>query len=95
MLSSTGELAMVALSSKIHAEIAAVVEAAAKAQVLVRVYVEGEKIRQANIADNIALEDIVQEIIDQSAKGPGYEADPNDALSALLGEGAEKTTAVH
>jgi hypothetical protein len=86
---------MVALSSKIHAEIAAVVKAAIKGQVLVRVYVEGEKIRQANLADNVALEDIVQEIIDQSANGPGYEADPIDALPALLGEAAGKTTALN
>jgi hypothetical protein len=74
-----------ALSPKILSEIGAVVEAAAKANVLVQVYAEAEKIRQANIAENIALEDIVQEIIIRSADGPGYEADPNDAAAALLG----------
>jgi hypothetical protein len=81
------------LPSKIHAEISAVIDAANKAQVLVRVYVEAEKIRQANIADNIALEDIVEEIIVQSADGLGYEADPVDAAAALLGNSI--TRAIH
>lgn len=50
-----------------------------------RVYAGADQIRQSNIADNIALEDIVEAIIARSADGPGYEADPKDALGALLG----------
>lgn len=77
---------MVTLSSKVHAEIRAVVSAATEARNLVRAYAEAETIRQANIADNIALEDIVQEIINRCAEGPGYEADPMEAHAALMGD---------
>ena len=73
------------LSAKVQAEISAVVESAVKAGTLVRVYAEADKIRQAHIVENIALEDIVEAIIARSADGPGYEADPKDALAALLG----------
>ncbi|HEY7748399.1 MAG TPA: hypothetical protein VH933_06965 [Aestuariivirgaceae bacterium] len=83
------------LPPKIVAEICALVESAKKAQVLVQVYVEAEKIRQANIAANVALEDIADEIIVQSASGPGYEANLEDARSAVLGEGIRKPFAVH
>lgn len=76
---------MKALTPKIHADIAAVLRAARRSKNLVRVYAEAERIRQANLEENIALEDIVNEIMQQSAKGPGFEADPNDARSAILG----------
>jgi hypothetical protein len=39
----------------------------------------------AHIAENIALEDIVQALIERSAEGPGCEVDPDDARDALLG----------
>jgi hypothetical protein len=78
--------AMVTLSSKIHAAIRAVVAAAAKQGKLVQVYGEAEKIRRANIGDNVALEDIVEALIARSSDGPGYESNPGDALAALLGE---------
>jgi hypothetical protein len=74
------------LSRKVHDDISAVVDAATKTRNLVQVYAEAEKIRQANLDENIALEDIVQEIMNRSAHGPGYVADPGDALNALLGE---------
>jgi hypothetical protein len=74
------------LSRKVHDDISAVVEAATKTRNLVQVYAEAEKIRQANLDENIALEDIVQEIMNRSAHGPGYVADPDDAMNALLGE---------
>jgi hypothetical protein len=86
---------MVTLSAEIHAEISAVVVAAAKKGVLVRAYFEAEKIRQAHVADNIALEDIVEAIIVQSTNGPGYESDPSDALAAMLGESTLETEPVN
>jgi hypothetical protein len=86
---------MVLLSSKIRAEIAVVIAAAAKSGELVRAYFEAEKIRQANIVDNIALEDIVEAIIELSAGGPGYEADPSDARGAMLGSLTLEAELVH
>lgn len=77
---------MVRFSSKMTSEIGAVIDVAARAGELVRIYFEAEKIRQANLADNIALEDIVEEIITRCANGPGYEADPIEAAEALLGD---------
>jgi hypothetical protein len=73
------------LSSKVHAEIAAVVEEAKKARALIHVYAEAEKIRKANLTENIALEDIAEELIKRAGDGPGYEADPLEALQSLLG----------
>jgi hypothetical protein len=86
---------MVLLSSKIRAEIAAVVAAAAKSGELVRAYFEAEKIRQANIVDNMALEDIVEAIIELSVGGPGYESDPGDARGAMLGSPTLAAKLVH
>ena len=77
---------MMILSRKIRTAISAVVAAAAKQGQLVQVYVEAEKIRRANVADNVALEDIVEALITKSAAGPGYESDPGGATAALLGE---------
>jgi hypothetical protein len=82
---------MVTLSAKIRAAITAAVAAAAKQGEFVQVYVEAEKIRRANIADNVALEDIVEALIVQSANGPGYHSDPGDALAAMLGEPIAET----
>ena len=76
---------MITLSSKICAEISAIVTAAATSGKLVRLYSEAEKIRQLNIGDNVALEDIMDAIIVQATGGPGYESDPNEALAAMLG----------
>lgn len=78
---------MKALTPKMHAEITAVVSAARKTKSLVRVYAEAERIRQANLEENIALEDIVNELMELSAHGPGFESDPSDARSALMGKG--------
>jgi hypothetical protein len=86
---------MVKLSSKIRSEISAVVAAAAKSSELIRLYFEAEKIRRANIADNVALEDIVDAIIKQSNGGPGYEADPRDAHAAMLGEPTLEAELLH
>jgi hypothetical protein len=73
------------LSEKMQAEILAVVAASTRASSAVRVYAESETIRRANLADNIALEDIVEEMIARSKDGPGYEENPYDAVDALLG----------
>ena len=73
------------LPGKIQKEIASVVSSAKHAQVRVQVYAEAETIRLANVEENIALEDIVQAIIDQSTGGPGCEVDPDQAREALLG----------
>jgi hypothetical protein len=75
-----------ALSPKICTAISEVVKTAAKAQVLVQVYAEAEKICRTNLEENIALEDIVEEMIRRSSFWPGYEADPNQARAAILGE---------
>jgi hypothetical protein len=77
---------MVTLSSRMNAQIDAVVEAATNARQLVRVYFEAENIRQANVTDNVALEDIVDAIIARCALVPGYELDPSEALNALFGD---------
>ena len=74
------------LSRKIRIAISAVVAAAAKQRQLVQVYAEAEKIRQANIADNVALEEIVEALIKKAAGGIGYHSDPSEARAALLGE---------
>jgi hypothetical protein len=73
------------LSSKVLNEIAVVVSKAAQARVLIRVYAEADAIRLANLNENIALEDIVQAIIERSAGGLGCEVDPDHARDALLG----------
>jgi len=73
------------LPAKVQREISTVISKAAQAQVLIRVYAEADAIRLANISDNIALEDIVQAIIDESTAGPGCEINPDDARDALLG----------
>ena len=49
---------------------------------LVQVYAEAERINRANFRDNLALEDIAEEIMIQAAQGPGFEADPLEARSA-------------
>jgi hypothetical protein len=82
-----------ALTPKIHAEIGAVLSAALKTQTLVRVYAEAERIRQANLEENIALEDIAQEIMELAVKGPGFEADPHDARSAFFFRAVSKSPA--
>jgi hypothetical protein len=82
---------MATLPAKISTAITAAVAAAARQGELVQVYIEAEKIRRANIADNVALEDIVEALIVQSANGPGYHSDPGDALAAMLGEPIAET----
>jgi hypothetical protein len=74
------------LSRKIRMAISAVVAAAARQRQLVQVYAEAEKIRQANLADNVALEEIVEALIKKAAGGIGYHCDPYEARAALLGE---------
>jgi hypothetical protein len=74
------------LSRKMRMAISAVVTAAAKQRQLVQVYAEAEKIRLANLADNVALEEIVEALIQKSAGGIGYHSDPDEARAALLGE---------
>src|SRR5687767_5271375 len=72
------------LSPKMVVEIQAVVDAANKSARSIRVYAEADRIRQANMADNIALEDIV-DAITRLAGSFRCTADPNDARDALLG----------
>jgi hypothetical protein len=74
------------LSRKMRMAISAVVAAAAEQRQLVQVYAEAEKIRQANLADNVALEEIVEALIKKSSGGLGYHSDPSEARAALLGE---------
>ena len=73
-------------SQKVQAEIDATVKSAAEAGRLVRVYFEAERIRRANIQENLALEDVLEEIMRRAADGPGYEADAREAHSSLMGE---------
>jgi hypothetical protein len=82
MFSATRRDAMIVLSRKMRTAISAVVAAAAKQGQLVQVYAEAEKIRRANIADNVALEEIVEALINKSAGGPGYHSDPDEARAA-------------
>jgi hypothetical protein len=77
---------MIVLSRKMRTAISAVVATAAKQRQLVQVYAEAEKIRRANIADNVALEEIVEALICKSAGGFGYHSDPSEAWAALMGE---------
>jgi hypothetical protein len=73
------------LPAKIVDQIATVVKSAVHQQVLIRVYAQAEAIRLANIEENIALEDIVQAIIDGSGESLGCEVNPDEARDALLG----------
>jgi hypothetical protein len=77
---------MKVLSRNIRTAISAVVATAAKQRQLVQVYAEAEKIRQANLADNVALEEIVEALVKKAAGGVGYHSDPDEARAALLGE---------
>jgi hypothetical protein len=86
MLFATRRNAMIVLPRKMRIAISAIVAAAAKQGQLVQVYAEAEKIRRAHIAENVALEEIVEALIHKSAGGPGYHSDPSEARAALLGE---------
>ena len=55
---------MIVLSRKMRTAISAVVAAAAKQGQLVQVYAEAEKIRRANIADNVALKAAIKIVRD-------------------------------
>jgi hypothetical protein len=77
---------MKVLSRNIRTAISAVVATAAKQRQVVQVYAEAEKIRQANLADNVALEEIVEALVKKAAGGVGYHSDPDEARAALLGE---------
>src|SRR5215208_2387744 len=57
------QVAMRALTPKVLSEIDAAVAAAKRTGSLIRIYAEAEKIRRSNLADNIALEDIVEELM--------------------------------
>jgi hypothetical protein len=86
MITATRRDAMNVLSRRIRMAISAVVAAAAKQHQLVQVYAEAEKIRRANLEDNVALEEIVEALIKRAAGGLGYHSDPSEARAALLGE---------
>jgi hypothetical protein len=64
MFSGTRRDAMIVLSRKMRTAISAVVAAAAKQGQLVQVYAEAEKIRRANIADNVALKAAIKIVRD-------------------------------
>ena len=74
------------LSPKVQADVAAAVSAAAEAGKILNVYAEADLIRRANLAENIALEDIVDALIAGSADGPGCLIDPGEAMDALMGK---------
>jgi hypothetical protein len=77
---------MRALTPKVLSEIDAAVAAAKRTGSLIRIYAEAEKIRRSNLADNIALEDIVEELMIQCACGPGFELDPYEAWDSRIGD---------
>lgn len=77
---------MIVFSRKMRKAVSAVVDSAAERGQLVQIYAEAEKIRRANLADNVALEEIVEALLHKSAGGPGYHVDPDEARAALLGE---------
>jgi hypothetical protein len=79
-------LTMRALAPKVLSEIDAAVAAARRMGSLIRIYAEAENIRRSNLADNIAFEDIVEELMIQCACGPGFELDPYEALDSLMGD---------
>jgi hypothetical protein len=79
-------LRMRALTPKVLSEIDAAVAAARRTGSLLRIYAEAENIRRSNLADNIALEDIVEEFVIQCACGQGFELDPYEALDSLIGD---------
>jgi hypothetical protein len=74
------------LSRKMRMAISDVVATAAQQRQLVPVYAEAEKIRLANLADNVALEEIVEALIKKASGSVGYHSDPDEARAALLGE---------
>jgi hypothetical protein len=74
------------LTPKVLSEIDAAVAAARRTGSLIRIYAEAENIRRSNLADNIALEDIVEELMIQCACGQGFELDPYEALESLIGD---------
>jgi hypothetical protein len=73
------------VSTKVQNEVRAVVDLAATSGRKVHVYAEAEQIRQANLADNIALEDIVQAFLNCLSGSPGSILNPEEARNALLG----------
>ena len=64
----------IALTPKMLTEIHTVIALATRSGALVRVYAEAEKIRLANIFDNVALEDILDELVVKSAMAWGFES---------------------
>lgn len=52
---------------------------------LVSVYGEAERIRHGGPNENVALEDIVEEIMAQCSDAPGFEIDVNEAWTSLMG----------
>lgn len=74
----------IALTPKMLTEIHTVIALATRSGALVRVYAEAEKIRLANIFDNVALEDILDELVVKSAMAWGFESDPLEARDAFF-----------
>ena len=52
---------------------------------LVNVYGEAERIRRNHPDDNVALEDIADEIMEQCWDSPGLEFDPLEAERSIIG----------
>jgi hypothetical protein len=84
LLRKIGGTVVRTLSYKVHEEVKALADAAIKAGTAIRVYAEAERIRLANLNENIALEDIVDLITRQA--GRGFELNLAEARDAILGE---------
>lgn len=63
----------------------AIVTANRNGSATLRVYAVAEVIREANSAENIALEDIVDLIVSESGPAIALEVDAADAKSAVMG----------
>ena len=73
------------LPAKLLLEIGALRNIAIWSSTLVNVYCEADRLRRCYPDDNIALEDIVEEILEHCHDGPGFELDVYEAQSAIMG----------
>ena len=72
------------LPARILFEIGLLRSKAIEAGKLVSVYGEAERIRHGYQDENVALEDIVEEIMTQCSNGPGLEIDVSEAAPSLM-----------
>ena len=76
---------MMKLSARILFEIGVLRCRAIDSRSLVNVYAEAERIRGGGADENVALEDIVDEIMSQCHDVPGFDLDLDEARNALMG----------